>query len=204
MGGDPKDEGLGNLSGFTEAMIQSYNTIAPDLQLRSFRTNPLNANTLNSLTNQYFGRGEQNLRSELGSNISQAGQLASGRGYSLGLSNPFAYAQHAENQARGAFGDQYGRLEAQRLQSLLGNQTTAFNSSLQSNQANFAKLLQLLQFKGGVVGQREGNIVQEQVLPGLISGIGTIGGAVIGGPAGALAGSQLGQTVQDDPYRNFA
>ena len=192
MGGNPRDEGLGNISGLLEAMIYSDPRLPASHRLGGMQIQGGDIPTtesLNALTNQYFNVAGQNINR----NVAGAGQLGAARGYSMGLSNPFAFAQHAENQARGAMGG----LEADRARQMMQNPLTAFQADAQSRQYNNNLLMQLLGMKVGVVGQREGNVAQD-VLGGTISGLGTLGGALIGGPVGAMAGSQLGSGFQTD------
>jgi hypothetical protein len=134
---------------------------------------------LNALTNQYFDTSRQNINRD----IAGAGQQGASRGYSMGLTNPFAFAQHAENRARGALGD----LEGDRARQMMQNPLTSFQAGSQATQFNTGLLLQLLGMKGGNIGNYSGGI-----LPGVVGGLGAIGGAILGGPMGAGIGSSLG------------
>jgi len=180
MGGNPKDEGLGNLQGFIEAMLHSDPNIDPGFRNSGMR---IDANTVPSFgtasdigaldkrTNQAFDLAGQGLNR----NISQAGQLGAARGYSQGLSNPFAFAQRAENDARGAMVG----LEGQRGMSLMQNPLTAFNVGSQGQQYNTDLILRLLGMKAGLTAQREGNVFRDDILPAVTSGGGAIAGAYL-------------------------
>ena len=183
MGGDPKDEGLGNLQGFLEAIIQSDPRLDPTQRYSGLRIDPSTAPTTGQLderTNRLFDAGESNINRDVNRSIGQAGQLASGRGYAQGLSNPFAYAQHAENQARSGLGG-LGNLEAQRAGQLMQNPLTAFGAGNQATQFNTDLLLKLIGMKGDLTSQRQGNAVSG-IAGGLVSGAGQLGGAYLSRP----------------------
>jgi hypothetical protein len=176
-----------NNKNYLDLVMQSSDRLDPTQRYSGLRIdskyNPMIPNitldSLNSLTGKYYDASAANINK----NVWQEGQLAAGRGYSMGLSNPFAYSQHAENQARGAM----GTLEAQRAGQMMQNPLTMWNMGTQATQFNTNLLLQLQAMRQGLVGNYSSGITA-----GVVSGLGAIGGALIGGPFGAAAGSQLG------------
>lgn len=172
MGGNPRDTGLGSLQGYIQNLLD---TGSGQLNLRDVPT----TQGLNALTNQFYNAGNANLTRE----IDRAGQLGAARGYSMGLSNPFAYAQHAENQARGGIGD----LEAQRAGQLMQNPLTAYGLKTNAQRYNADLIQRLLNLKLQATGAREGNAFQD-VLGGVLGGAGDIAGALMAPGASAVGG----------------
>jgi len=173
MGGNPKDSGLGEISGLLQAMIESDPRLPESMTHGGMRIDPSgvpNLGGLNALTNQYYDASAQNINR----NVAGAGQLGAARGYSMGLSNPFAMAQRAENSARGAMGG----LEAARAGQMMQNPLTANALNLQTKQFNNQLLLQLLGMKTGVIGGREGNVAAD-TMGAAFGGLGQIGAAFL-------------------------
>jgi hypothetical protein len=191
MGGNPRDSGLGQLQGYIQNLLD---TGQGQMNLRDVPT----TQGLNALTNQYYNAGNANL----GREIDKAGQLGAARGYSQGLSNPFAYAQRAENDARSGLGN----LEAQRAGQLMQNPLTAYGLKSQATQYNANLINQLLGMKAGVTGQREGNVAQD-VIGSVIGGAGELLGLGFGAgaktPAGAQADLYSMTPEQRDAYRRM-
>lgn len=103
---------------------------------------------------------------------------------------PLAYqsGQDQENiqQSRIAASQQYGGLSRQ-----------LNDASIKARDAELLRRRQELQLPIQALGSVAGTAIQPQDSPyaGLLQLIGTIGGAYVGGPGGAAAGSKLGQTV---------
>jgi len=113
---------------------------------------------LSPMVNNLYDVSGRNLTQQQNRAVAQAGQLGAGRGYSMGFTNPFAYAQRAENDVYGQFAPQFGQLEQGRAG------------------AQISSLMQLLGLQSGIAGQRS-----EGALGGLIGGLGELGGAIIPG-----------------------
>jgi hypothetical protein len=121
----------------------------------SFKTHPLYAGELQSGIDKYYGQSLSNLSQDRNQAVSQAGSLASGRGYSMGLNNPFAYAQRAEQGTYGQYGGAMGDLLGRRAQSMSQAPLQAFGTQLSANQANSDLLTQLLSIRQGGQASRQ-------------------------------------------------
>lgn len=165
---DPRENAIGDIQGQIQQIIDnsSINTgrYDPIHNIWTYFTPQMNYNQLNSLL-----MGNQNRA------LGNAGRLATATANATGL-NPYAAQQHAMSGIYGQYADQFANLPF-RLQ----------QANLAANQGNFQNLYQLLALKSGLAGQRSGS-----PLGGILAGLGTIGGALIGGPS---MGSSLGQDL---------
>lgn len=156
-------------------MSNPRSTAAGDLQTQiqrlyssqgQFDVNPMSLDDMNESSRRLLV-GDRNRA------LTQTGSLASGRAASLGLNNPFSFAQRAEGQVF----NQY----AGALQGIGGsNIDRAFNQLFQSKNAKFGRLAQLLGLQQGNIGNLSSGAWNETVGPLLGAGIGA-GGAVLGG-----------------------
>jgi hypothetical protein len=180
MSSDPKDSGMGELQGLLQAMIYSDPSLPASHRLGGMQIQQGSVPTtegLNALTKQYYGTAESNLAGDRSRSMTGAGQLASARGYSQGLSNPFALAQRAEQGVYGEYANQMGGLQTSLAQQMMQNPLTSFNADAKSRQYNNDLLMQMLGMKGGFTSQRSGNPWMD-VGGALVSGAGQIAAAL--------------------------
>ena len=109
---------------------------------------------LDQRTNQYFDQARQGLMRSQTSAVSGAGSLASARGYSQGLSNPFALAQRAEQGVYGQYAGMLGDLETNRAGSLSDNLMKSWQTNQMAQQGRQDWAGRVLGYQGSLFGLR--------------------------------------------------
>ena len=159
--GNPRSGAAGDLNSRINELLSGNQS--------QYETQPMSLAQMNDVVrNQLIGDRNRSL--------SQAGGLASARGYSMGLSNPFSLAQRAEAGVYNSY--------APALQNVLGsNLDRSFNQQFQSRNANFSRLAQLLGLQAGNLQNMSTGAWNETIGPLLGSAIGA-GGSIYGGYLG--------------------
>lgn len=98
--------------------------------------------------------------------MGQVGQSAGAQAAAYGVTNPYAWIQHAQAGVADKYASQFADLPFKVSQ-----------QNLMANQGNFMNLYRLLALKGGLSGQRSGGFSEWG--PGLIEGGGKVGAAAI-------------------------
>lgn len=88
--------------------------------------------------------------------VSGAGSLAAGRGYSQGLSNPFALSQRAEQGVYGGYANMFGDLETNRAESLSGNLMKSWQTGQMALEGRRDWANKILGYQGSLYGIRSG------------------------------------------------
>jgi len=150
MGKDAQEEEAGRYSGLLSAYLHDFTNTPEQLRLGSYQLRGYTPEMIGRLLSQSYGASERNLLANRSRAIGQTGALASGRGYSMGLRNPFAYSQLAENQANQSFAGSLAGLAEGRARIPID----ALNAILGINRANFEPLLAGLQLQSGNIANR--------------------------------------------------
>jgi hypothetical protein len=114
----------------------------------------LGSEYLDQRTNQYYDQARGGLAQQMGGDMRNAGQLGSARGYSQGLSNPFALAQRAQQGVYGQYANAFGGMETDRANALSGNLLKSWQTGLSAADSRQSWAKGILGYQGQLYGLR--------------------------------------------------
>jgi len=186
--GNPKEQALGqgqgDIQGFLDNSLgnpanrSSEGNFDPIQSIWGYYTKGLKGDQLDSLTKQYYGQAQNSLYGSQQRTAGNAGALATNQAFASGVSNPYAFGQHAQGNVYQGFADAFGGLKSDYLKQMMQNPLTAFGTQHAANQSNYENYYRMMALKQGLSAQRDTGY-GEQLAGGLIGMAGDVGGAYL-------------------------